>query len=141
VTAVDAIDDVDLERAWALASEDVVVTHNLRADVREDQEAIGPRQRWALDVLRDPGVAYVTGADEAEEALSVGRSSAVRRALGVIEADVRGGAATLDGAAARIVAVVAEFGLRAVAEPVVPARLEASQLGVVCWMAVLPVAP
>ncbi len=138
VAVADAISDVDLERAWGLASADVVAVHNLRADVREDQEAIGPRQHWALDVLRDPGVAYVPGADEAEEALSVGRSSAVRRALGVIEADVRGGAATMDDAAARVVAVVVEFGLRAVAEPVVPARLEASQLGVVCWMAVRP---
>ncbi|MEJ7785766.1 MAG: helicase-related protein [Solirubrobacteraceae bacterium] len=137
LTVADALDAIDLERAWALAAEDIIEVHNLRADVREDQEAIGPRQRWALDVLRDPGVAYAAGADEAEEALSVGRSSAVRRELGAIEADVRAGNATLDDAATRIVDVVGNFGLRAVAEPVITPRLEASQLGVVCWMAVL----
>ncbi len=140
VTVTDAISDLDLERAWSLASADVVLAHNRRADVREEQEAIGPRQRWALDVLRDPGVAYVTGADEAEEALSVGRSSAVRRALGEVEDAVRGQTLTLDDAAARIVGVVGEFGLRAVPEPPLPVALTAEDLGVVCWMAVLPAA-
>ncbi len=138
VAGSDTLNDVDLEQAWTLASADIVAAHNVRADVREEQDAIGPRQRWALDVLRNPGVAYATGADEAEEALSVGRSSAVRRALGTIETDVRAGAGTLDDAAVRIVGVVMEFGLRAVSAPAVPAKLDASELGVVCWMAVLP---
>jgi len=61
----------------------------------------------------------------------------VRRALGSIETDVREGALTLDDAASRIVGVVAEFGLRAVAAPPVAPKLDAAQLGVVCWMAVL----
>ncbi|MDQ3631485.1 MAG: hypothetical protein M3417_09530 [Actinomycetota bacterium] len=65
----------------------------------------------------------------------------MRRALGAIETDVRAGALTLDDAASRIVGVVAEFGLRAVPEPVVAPKLDASQLGVVCWMAVLGAAP
>lgn len=62
----------------------------------------------------------------------------MRRALGSIETDVRVGALTLDDAASRIVGVVAELGLRAVAAPAVAPKLDASQLGVVCWMAVLP---
>lgn len=133
----DGLADADLEAAWRKASADIVATHNARTDVRGEQESIGPRQRWALDLLRDPGVAYVTGAEEAEEALSVGRSSAVRRALGTIEMQVRSGAITLDDAAAAIVAVVAEFGLRAVVEAPLPTRIDADDLGVVCWMAVL----
>ena len=129
--------DAQLEAAWRLASADIVASHNARADLRGEQESIGPRQRWALDVLRDPGVAYVAGAEEAEEALSVGRSSAVRRALGTIETRVRSGLITLDDAAAAIVAVVVEFGLRAVAESPLPTAISADELGVVCWMAVL----
>jgi superfamily II DNA or RNA helicase len=134
----DGLSEVDLELAWQLAAADVLEAHNRRADVREDQEAIGPRQRWALDVLRDPGVAYAPGADEAEEALSAGRSSAVRRTLGTIESRVHAGELTLDEAAVLIVAVVTEFGLQAVEEPALPQRVTIDELGVVCWMAVLP---
>jgi len=130
--------DVDLEAAWQQAATDVVEEHNRRTDVREEQEAIGPRQRWALDVLRDPGVAYAPGAEEAEEALSVGRSSAVRKALGSIEASVHAGDLTIDQAATEIVAVVEQFGLQPVQEPALPRRVTADDLGVVCWMAVLP---
>jgi hypothetical protein len=133
----DAIGDVDLEAAWQSAAAEVVEEHNRRADVREEQEAIGPRQRWALDVLRDPGVAYAPGADEAEEALSVGRSSAVRRALGATETRVHAGDLTIDEAAVAIVGVVEQFGLQAVEEPPLPQRITVDDLGVVCWMAVL----
>jgi hypothetical protein len=38
----DAIGDVDLEAAWQRAAAEVVEEHNRRADVREEQEAIGP---------------------------------------------------------------------------------------------------
>ena len=44
---------ISTKRAWKLASDDVVATHNARANVREEQEQIGPRQRWALRVLRE----------------------------------------------------------------------------------------
>jgi hypothetical protein len=134
----DAIGAVDLEAAWQRAAAEVVEEHNRRADVREEQEAIGPRQRWALDVLRDPGVTYAPGAEEAEEALSVGRSSAVRKALGAIETRVHAGDLTIDEAAVAIVGVVEQFGLQAVEEPPLPQRVTVDDLGVVCWMAVLP---
>jgi uridine phosphorylase len=90
-----------------------------------------------LDVLRDPGVVYAPGAEEAEEALSVGRSSAVRKAIGAIEESVHAGDLTIDEAAVSIVGVVEEFGLQAVAEPALPQRVTMDDLGVVCWMAVL----
>ncbi|MDQ3630277.1 MAG: hypothetical protein M3417_03160, partial [Actinomycetota bacterium] len=120
--------------------DDIVAAHNARVDVRAEQEAIGPRQRWALEVLRDPGVAYAPGAEEAEEALSVGRSSTVRKALGDVHARVEAGELTLDQAATQIVAVVQELGLRSVEPPVPSAPVTADDLGVVCWMAVLPAA-
>jgi hypothetical protein len=54
-----------------------------RADPRTAQEAIGPAQRFALELLRDPSVILPEGAERAEEALSVARGTAVRRALPV----------------------------------------------------------
>lgn len=134
----DHADGLDLERAWSIASADIVTTHNARADLRAHEDRIGPRQRWALDVLRDPTVALPNGADAADEALGVGRGDAVRRALGEIESEVRAARLTLDQAAQRIVAVVAQFGLQAVAPPPLPQPITVDELGVVCWMGVLP---
>jgi hypothetical protein len=82
-------------------------------------------------------VTYAPGAELAEEALSVGRSAAVRRALGEIEGRVLGGDLSLDDALVAIVAVVSDFGLRPVPPAALPRRIEASELGVVCWMGVL----
>jgi hypothetical protein len=130
--------DLDLERTWQVASADVVAHHNERADLREEQQPIGPRQRWALSVLRDPGVASPPGAEEVEEALSVGRSSAVRKALGAIESRLHGGEINLDVAAQEVVEAVERFGLRPVQEPPLPAKVTVDDLAVVCWMAVLP---
>jgi superfamily II DNA or RNA helicase len=129
---------VDLERAWQRAAEDVVARHNERADLRAAQEAIGPRQRWALEVLRDPAVALPPGADLAEEVLSVERGAAVRRALGEIEERVRAGRISRDQAAADIVGVVQEMGLQPVPPPPLPEKIAIDDLGVVCWMAVRP---
>lgn len=102
------------------------------------QEAIGPKQRWALDVLRDPGVALPPGAGPASDALGVERSSAVRNALGDVQKRAENGALTADQAAAEIVGVVEEFGLRPVDPPPLPDKIGVVDLGVVCWMAVLP---
>ncbi len=134
----DGLGEIDLEVTWQRAAADVVADHNRRTDVREEQETIGPRQRWALDVLRDPSVAYAPGAEEAEPALSVGRSSAVRKAFGAIEASVHADKLTIDEAAGAIVDVIEHFGLQAVEEPPLPQRVTVNDLGVVCWMAVLP---
>jgi hypothetical protein len=67
--------DVDLEVAWSLAAASIVEAHNRLADPRAADEAIGPAQRWALGVLRDPTVVLPSGAEEAGESLSVERSS------------------------------------------------------------------
>ncbi|MEX2193909.1 MAG: helicase-related protein [Thermoleophilaceae bacterium] len=134
------LEGVDLEVAWRIAFPSIVVEHNQRADLRGDQEQIGPKQRWALEVLRDPSVGLPPGADLADEALSVERSSAVRRALGDVQDRVRAAEITLEEAAVQIVAVVDDFGLQPVEPPPLPEKIEEEDLGVVCWMAVLPAA-
>lgn len=131
---------LDLEAAWAQASSDIVAAHNERADLRADQEQIGPRQRWALEILRDPAVALPPGADLADEALAVERSSAVRRRLGEIQDRESGALLSRDDSAVEIVRLVQEFGLQPVAPAPLPAEITAETLGVVCWMAVLPAA-
>ena len=132
------LEGVNLEGAWESAAADIVVAHNERTDLRAVQEQIGPKQRWALEVLRDPAVALPAGADLADEALSVERSSAVRRAIGEIQDRVLAAQISRDEAAQEIVRVVDDFGLQPVESPALPEKITADQLGVVCWMAVLP---
>lgn len=132
------LEGVDLETAWQAAAADIVDAHNKRADLRAIQEQIGPKQRWALEVLRDPAVALPYGADLADEALAVERSSAVRRALGEVQDRVLEAMISRDEAAAEIVRVVEEFGLQPVEARPLPDKITVDDLGVVCWMAVLP---
>lgn len=132
------VGDADLERAWELAAASILAEHNARTDLHAVEESIGPAQRWALETLRDPDVPLVPGADEAADALEVGRSSAVRRDLGEIRTRVAEGGLAIDAAVAEIVSVVADYGLRAVTPPPLPQVLTEDDLGVVCWMAVLP---
>ena len=134
---------IDFDEAWQKVAADILQEHNTRADLRTQQEPIGPRQRWALELLRDPAVSLPVAddrADEIEAALSVERSSAVRRALGEVQADLEAGEISRDGAVVAIVSVVEEFGLRPVEAPPLPQRIGIDDLGVVCWMAVLPAA-
>jgi hypothetical protein len=130
----------DLETAWKQAAASIVEEHNLRADPRAAQEAIGPAQRFALELLRDPTVILPEGAERAEEALSVERSSAVRRELNGIQAELREERISASEAAAQVVRLVERLGLQPVSLDDVPAPIEEDDLGVVCWMVVLPVA-
>jgi hypothetical protein len=129
---------IDLELAWGEASRSIVETHNRLADPRAEAQSLGPAQRFALDLLRDPTVALPVGAARADEALSVERSSTVRRALGAIRHDLETMAISPEQAAERIVGVVDDFGLHAVpaTPPLTPIVL--ADIGVVCWMYVLP---
>ena len=70
------VDGLDLEAAWAAAAASIVEEHNRRADPRAAQDAIGPAQRFALELLRDPTVILPEGAERAADALAVERSSA-----------------------------------------------------------------
>lgn len=127
-----------LESAWHQAAESIVAEHNRRADPRFEQERIGPSQRNALAILRDPAVALPAGAAEAEEALSVERGPLIRRALSDVARLLSEAQIDRDEAARRIVGVVVEFGLQSVDPPPPLEPMTPDELGVVCWMAVLP---
>jgi superfamily II DNA or RNA helicase len=131
------IDGIDLEAAWALASASIVEEHNRRADPRAAQDAIGPAQRFALELLRDPTVILPEGAERAADALAVERSSAVRRALNEIAAETREERISRNEAARLVVELVERLGLQPVALDDVPPTISDDDLGVVCWMAVL----
>jgi len=131
-------DGFDLETMWRTASASIVEEHNRRADPRAAGERIGPVQRFAIDLLRDPAVLLPPGAAEAEQALSVERSSAVRQALATIRSLVSEGSISRDDAAVRITQVVESFGLRPVEAAPALEPINEDDLGVVCWMAVLP---
>jgi superfamily II DNA or RNA helicase len=132
-----AVDVAALERTWTRVCADILEEHNARTDPRAARESIGSAQRFALDVLRDPTVILPEGADLAAEALSVERSLAVRRALNDIRADLTAERIARNVAAERIVGVVQSAGLRAVQLDELPEEIDAEDLGVVCWMAVL----
>lgn len=129
---------IDLEGAWKQAAADIVAEHNRRADPRVAQEAIGPAQRFALELLRDPAVILPEGAERAAEALSVARATAVRRSLNEIRTEVADERISRNEAAARVVALVEDLGLRPVAADDFPEEISEDDLGVVCWMVVRP---
>lgn len=129
---------INLEDAWQLAVASIITEHNSRTDPRAEEERIGPAQRFAIDLLRDPAVALPPGASEAEEAMSAGRSSTVRQALSQIRSMVVDGTISRNEAAQQIVGVVDGFGLQAVEEAPPLEPITEADVGVVCWMAVLP---
>ena len=129
---------VDIEAAWAAAADSIVATHNQRSDPRAAQDAIGPAQRFALELLRDPTVILPEGAERAAEALAVERSSAVRRELNGIAAETREERISSNDGARRVVELVDRLGLHPVRVDDVPAEITEDDLGVVCWMAVMP---
>lgn len=134
-------DGIDLDAIWESAAASIVEQHNERADLRAGQEQIGPRQRWALGLLRDPSVSIPVAAeqiDEADAALSVERSSAVRRALREIQEQLDDARISREVAATAIVEAVRDFGLRPIEPPPLPEKISVEDLGVVCWMVVLP---
>jgi len=132
------VDGVDLEGPWAVAAASIVAEHNSRADPRATQDAIGPAQRFALDLLRDPTVILPEGAERAADALAVERSSAVRRALNEIAAEAREERISRNDAARGVVELVDRLGLQPVRVDDVPPEITEDDLGVVCWMVVRP---
>ena len=127
----------DLEASWKAAVATILDEHNRLADPRAEAERLGPAQRWALDLLRDPTVSLPDGATRADESSSVERSPTVRQALSRVRDDVQRASISRDEAARRIVAVVDDYGLQVVppAPPLEP--IMEDDVGVVCWMAVL----
>lgn len=127
---------VDLEAAWDAAVRSIVEEHNEEAR-GGSSESVGPIQRWALGILADPTVAVPPGGAEAYDALGVGRSQPVRRALGEAKRMLDQETITHNGAAKRIVDTVRKFGLRKVEAAAEREEITVEDVGVVCWMAVL----
>ncbi|MXY02777.1 MAG: hypothetical protein F4190_04935 [Acidimicrobiales bacterium] len=129
---------VDLESAWSDAAQSIIDDHNGSVQAVLEGRSLGPIQRWARGLLADPSVPQPPSANEVFEALSVERSTAVRRELGDVKRALDDG--SIDGATAAIrVAEVVEFhGLLPVALPSAPPAISEGDIGVVCWMGVLP---
>ncbi|MGI8535537.1 MAG: hypothetical protein ACR2K2_03385 [Mycobacteriales bacterium] len=83
-------------------------------------------------------MALPSGADEADELLAVPRDAAVRSALTELQRGVSERRLSRDQAAEGIVAVVREFGLTPVPPPPVLTPITENDVGVVCWLRVLP---
>ena len=129
---------IDVETAWRQAVASIVEEHNQRALSSGDLAPVGPIQRWALEVLRDPAALLPEGAQTAYEALSVYRSRTVRSALAAIRRDLTNEAISPTEAAIRIVEIVRSYGLREVEPPQPLTEIIEDDVGVVCWLAVLP---
>ena len=129
---------VDLETAWQIAVASIVDEHNQQVVSQSDPVPVGPIQRWALEVLRNPLALLPKDAEAAYLALSIDRNQPVRSALGAIRRDLTGDLISPTTAAARIVEVVRSYGLRPVepSEPLTP--ITEDDVAVVCWLAVLP---
>ena len=115
---------VDLDAAWEAAADSIVAEHNERADLRARQEQIGPAPalgaRPPSRSTVSPSRSEPTSSTRADAALSVERSSAVRRALREVQDRLDASEISRDTAAAEIVRLVDDFGLRPVA-PSAPA--------------------
>ena len=127
---------IDLETAWEAAVTSIVDEHN--ADVSGNAaESVGPIQKWALGLLADPDIAVPAAATKVYEALRVGRSQPVRRALGEIRRRLDAEEIGRADAATEIVATANDFGLREVADAPVREPIRTEDVGVVCWLAVM----
>ena len=129
---------IDLDAAWSAAAASIVEEHNETARLSEERP-LGPVQRWARALLEDASVASPPSAAGAYEALGAERSSLVRHDLATIKRSLDADIITPDEAAHRVVEVVEFHGLRAVDTPPPTPQITEDDLGVVCWMAVLPV--
>ena len=136
-TSAQHVAPLDLEEAWRRAVADIIAEHNQRADPALTDDRLPPSQRFALQLLRDPSVALPTGAEEADDLLTVPRSSAVRTALSDLQRRVASRELSRDQAAQAIVALVDEYGLTPVEPPPLLAPITEEDIGVVCWMQIL----
>ena len=128
---------IDLETAWSAAAASIIQEHNEAAHHLAGR-SLGPTQQWAREVLDHPDVSSSPGARAAYEALEIERGSQIRQALGNIRRELVREAMNPTEAARRIIDLVEFYGLRDV-DPSAPLpEITEEDIGVVCWMAVLP---
>ena len=128
---------IRLEEAWSAAVASILEEHNATS-AEVAGVALGAIQRWAVGLLEDPNVSTLLPATEAYEALNIERGGAVRQALGAIKRELDAETINPLQAAQRIIDAVAFYGLTKVDPPEPLPLITEEDIGVVCWMAVLP---
>ncbi|MCY3953659.1 MAG: hypothetical protein OXG69_14115 [bacterium] len=131
---------IRLEEAWSAAAASILEEHNA-PPTGQGGASLGAVQDWALGLLADPDAATFLPGAEAYEALSIERSGAVRQVLGAIKRELDAKAIDPMEAARRIIDAVAFYGLTKVDLPEPRQPITEEDIGVVCWMAVLPGGP
>jgi len=129
---------IDLEAAWRAAAASILDEHNEAARSWSDGPSVGGIQQWARYFLSEPYLVTSADAADAYDVLGVERGGAVRQALGAIKRDLDAKAIEPIEAARRIVEVASSYGLRKVDPPAPVLPITEEDIGVVCWMAVLP---
>ncbi len=129
---------IDLEAAWRAAAASILDEHNEAARSWSDGPSVGGIQQWARYFLSEPYLVTSADAADAYDVLGVERGGAVRQALGAIKRELDAKAIEPIEAARRIVEVASSYGLRKVDPPVPVLPITEEDIGVVCWMAVLP---
>ena len=128
---------IDLEAAWSAAAASIIQEHNDSAHHLAGR-SLGPTQQWARQVLDHPDVSSSPGARAAYEALEIERGSQIRQALGSIRRELDREAMNPTEAARQIIDLVEFYGLRDLDPSAPPPEITEEDIGVVCWMAVLP---
>ena len=128
---------IDLEAAWSAAAASIIQEHNDDADHLAGR-SLGSTQQWAREVLDHPDVSSIPAARAAYEALEIERGSQIRQALGNIRRETDREAMNPAEAARQIIDLVEFYGLRDIDTSAPPPEITEDDIGVVCWMAVLP---
>ncbi len=129
--------DIDFNRLFNIAAEDIVESHNQLTDPTALEGAVPASQRWALEILTSPDAPEGQQYDDAHAALSIGRNQRVRRAFSDLRREYTQGM-TITETTARILEIVKEFGLAPVDPPTPPKPITSDDLGVVCYQVILP---
>ena len=129
--------DIDFDRLFNIAAEDIVETHNQLTDPTALEGTVPASQRWALEILTSPEAPEGQQYDDAHASLSIGRNQRVRRALSELRKEHTAGM-TITETAARILEIVKDFGLAPVDPPTPPKPITPDDLGVVCYQVVIP---
>ncbi len=128
---------IDLEAAWSAAADSIIQEHNDAARHLTGR-SLGPTQQWAREVLDHPDVSSLPTAHTAYEALEIERGSQIRQPLGKIRRELDREAITPTEAAQQIIDLVEFYGLRYIDPSAPPPEITEEDIGVVCWMGVLP---
>ena len=128
---------IDLEAAWSAVAASIMQEHNDDAGHLAGR-SLGSTQQWAREVLDHPDVSSIAAARAAYEALEIERGSQIRRALGNIRREHDRESTNPTEAARQIIDLIEFYGLRDIDTSAPAPEITEDDIGVVCWMAVLP---